>query len=125
MKRTMLGQNHLGEEILKVYLENCPICFKPMIHLEFLFNLAVSKMESETDKLIQIQQIEEMMERVRKHEKIEFNSVLMGCIEHYLNTPKEIQATRKLKPYVNLEAEDVFLMNQYPINKIYMVKGVG
>lgn len=125
---TSKGKNHKGEEILKVYSANCPLCGEYMSYYEFIFNLpqpiAGNKL-TDMEKLIRIQQIEELIEKVKKGEKM--NSVLgllFGCVYHYGETKKEVVDKLPKRPYITLDAEDVFNVNQTPISHVYLAQPI-
>jgi hypothetical protein len=118
------GKNHLGEPVLKVYAPKCPLCGGYMMYSEFLFDIQ-RELNSETDKLIRIQQIEAMIEKVREGGRVEFIGVLFGCPEHYLKIPKAKQDKMRKKPYMTMDAEDVWHMSNTRISHIYVTTPIN
>src|SRR3982750_3239723 len=122
MIRTAKGKNHKEEEILKIYSENCPYCGEYMYYYEFLFNIVPIDEENEIDKIVRVQQIEELIEKVKRGEKMSINGLLLGCV--YCYTKKSKQEIDKLvkKPYITLDAEDIFYINNTPISHVYLAE---
>lgn len=120
MKRSSIGKDHKNQDILKIETSRCPYCSSPLIYCEFLFQLPTETTGNETDKIILIQQIEEFIEKVKRGEKLPFTSMLLGCNSHYKGIPKEVLAKQQLKPYITLDAEDIFHLNNTDISKVYI-----
>lgn len=120
VKRTSTGKDHKGNDILKLQTAPCPFCGNAMIYCEFLFQLSTETTGSETDKLVMIEQIQNMIEKVKNKEKLSFSSFLLGCYQHYRGVPKEVLAKQVQKPYIMLDAEDIFYLNNTDISKVYI-----
>jgi hypothetical protein len=122
------GKNHKGEKILKIFSRKCPFCEKYMRYFEFQFDVDVPQVgpdcSRETANLSVLQNFERILEETKRGEKLKFFGVLIGCERCYLNRPKALHDRFEKKPYIVLDAEDVFKMSQIPISHVYLTEPI-
>lgn len=117
------GKNHKGEDIVKLYSRDCPICSEYMVYFEFIFNINPIADNSDVSKLIKIQQIDALIEKVTKGDKVDIMGVLLGCPICYTSMPKaELDKRVDKKPYIILDAEDIFNISSTNISHVYLAQ---
>lgn len=95
-----------------------------MLYYEFLFNITPVDEKSETDKIVRIQQIDELIEKVKAGSKMSINGMLLGCQNCYAKHPKNKVDKMQKKPYITLDAEDVFYINNTNISHVYIAERI-
>ena len=125
---TSYGKNHKDEKILKIHSKNCPFCNSYMKYFEFRFHIDIFEESNdnnvEMQKLAAIQQFEDLLKKTENGEKISLEGLIIGCGKCYLNTSKADMAKREKKPYIILEAEDVYKFGQMPVSHIYLAEPI-
>lgn len=104
------GVNHKKEKVLKIYSGNCPECGRYQEYFEFICNMD-SMAKTDEEKLIRVQQIEEMIRKVKGGERLDFASIRFGCMQHY---PKSKKCCLDMSP------SDISRVNGIPISHLYL-----
>ena len=94
-----------------------------MSYYEFMFDMSM-QMENEMDRILRIQAIEELKKKTINGEPVKILSMLLGCPYCYGMKKKKQVDKLDRKPYMVLDAETVFHLNQTPISHVYLTEKI-
>lgn len=119
------SKNHKDEPIIKIYPEPCPICNEDMIYFEAMFSINPrnGNGDSEMEKLIAIQELDILIEKIKKGDRVMIYGFCLACPQCYMTYKKNNNKGVK-KPYIMLDSEDLFKISNVPISHVYLAQRI-